>query len=231
MVQAILAGTKTQTRRLVKSNVNLLQSDFSFKHVTRLGSPTEGHNTFAVFQWNGDPHNKESTLIKCPYGNVGDVLWVRETWRKYYPTDEHGKIDWDRPIIEYAADNPDPIYLSDGDGCIETDAKGNEKLVPFKPSIHMPYDLCRLFLKIISIRVERLQDINLNDARAEGIVETWGDGGRSLFPSDQPHEYDNRTSVENYTKLWGMINGAESWEENPWVWVVEFEKTDKPELQ
>lgn len=206
MVQAILEGRKTQTRRVVKGvNDHYYQS--LVNHAT-------GRHTF-VLNGNYNPSEKDVLHIKCRYGQAGDVLWVRETWCD--PEDNHGNS----PGNLYKADfGPEPVDWI------------------WKPSIHMPKEACRIFLKVISIRVERLQDISEQDAIAEG-VKLHHRGKHYLNYEDEHYKvtqfiYNLDTAVESYKSLWRLINGRDSWnksswDNNPWVWVVEFELTEKPE--
>lgn len=160
--------------------------------------------------------NWDITVKHCPYGQVGDILYVRETWRKYCFVDSMGYTHFDQEIIEYAADNPGRIYLVDGDGARMYNKDGSEKYVPWRPSIHMPKSACRLYLQITDIRVERLNEISEEDAKAEG-VETLG-----LYPG---YDVSARGKFEG---LWNSINGPDSWDSNPFVWVISFKKIDKP---
>lgn len=217
MVQAILEGRKTMTRREVKKKFS--NTDIQWKELH------SGRDRILVEMQNDTPppvKNEYGTTtyklraymeVKCPYGQIGDVLWVREKFRKHHPVDESGYIDFETTIVEYAADNPEPLYLTDGDGFVRTNKDGSEKFVPFKPSIHMPKDACRLFLQITNIRVERLQEVSEADAIAEG----WGGISKT---GDAPLSW--------FYNLWQLINGPGSWEANPWVWVVEFKQIDKP---
>lgn len=143
---------------------------------------------------------KDWVLCECPYGQPGDVLWVRETWIKQDSS------------YKYLAEN--------------TDWKG---IMKFKPSIHMPKAACRLFLQIKSIRVERLQDITEEDAKAEGVKHVidkitgycgydYLTGGYNLMT----------TPYHGFRSLWKKINGEESWNSNPWVWVITFKQIPKP---
>lgn len=220
MVQAILAGRKTMTRRVVKGiALDWLEKDgFTPEFVA-------------------DPDNG-----LCRYGKVGDVLWVRENFRKYIlfdPTDENLKTD---EIIDFAADGEEPIPMIDGDGFQMFKKDGSEKFIPYRPSIHMPKKAARIWLEVVSIRVERAHDISEADAISEGI-ESYTEEGRPRYKDymadasgygDPAHDYPSvGIAVTSFATLWEKINGRESWEANPWVWVVEFKvlsTTGKPEL-
>lgn len=222
MVQAILEGRKTMTRRVVK--VQPRRCD------TAVMSRDKGEVKFG-FSNNTNTVLMEGDWYKSKFGKAGDILWVRETIRKYYLTDENGYIDFDNIITDYAADNPEPICLQDGNGFKRYKKDGTEKMVPWKPSIFMPKEACRLFLQITDIRVERLQDIDERDAVAEGIeritdgpfsdVKRWGWRFKN---------YSGYQSVclpiASFQSLWQKING--NWNDNPWVWVISFKVIDKP---
>lgn len=179
MVRAILAGTKTQTRRVVKPSKD---PDFDCQ--------------MAPSEIAGDEHADRL----CPHGKPGDRLWVRETWAA--PHSEDGRpphaIQCDQMRIHYAA--------SDGRGGLL-----------WRPSIHMPRWASRITLEITSVRVKRLQSISAADAIAEGLSQTEG-GAWLPGPCDHPEWA--------YHQLWNQINGAGSWEKNPWVWVVEFKRVE-----
>jgi hypothetical protein len=165
MVRAILAGTKTQTRRVAKG--------------LALEWLSEGFEPAFV----ADDANR-----LCPYGQPGDRLWVREAWAKTHCLGHE-------MFVYRAEDN-------------RTDYGG-----PWKPSIHMPRGASRILLKIVSVRVERLQDISGNDCIAEGV---WRVEDKALGRSGE--------AVAAYRDLWEQINAPGSWDANPWVWVVEFRR-------
>lgn len=129
----------------------------------------------------------------------GDVLWVRETWQRL--------SDFGEWRYEYRADyeDDDPLRL---DGMYIT----------WRPSIHMPKEAARIFLKVKDVRAERLQDISVNEIRAEGLDVL----GKTM-----------NTSFKMWSELWNStVKRADlpryGWEANPWVWVIEFERIDKP---
>jgi hypothetical protein len=173
MVRAILAGRKTQTRRIVKN-----QEWYNLK---------------------GDYGDRLRGVDRCPYGHPGERLWVRETW--FCATGEPGPA-----LCHYQADGDRPEF------------KGL-----WKPSIHMFRWASRITLEITGVRVERLQDISEADAIAEGIAkhsDQWIDypAGKSAAGWSDPRK--------SFTSLWQSINGGDSWNANPWVWVVEFRKLE-----
>lgn len=151
------------------------------------------------------PAIKEYILRLCPYGQPGDQLWVRENFCKP-PNDDY----------KYRAD--------DGfDGW------------KWKPSIHMPRVASRINLRIDDIRVERLQDITEHDAMREGIIQINISSLTKGASIPTTHAYPNHNgagfcqdAVHSFETLWQRINGEKSWDENPWVWVIEFQRI-KPE--
>lgn len=197
MVRAILDGRKTQTRRILKGS-------------------TEHKGVYnpaylAVHQ------NDKGWKQICPYGKLGDQLWVRETWANYQTID-HVRRTNGRAFSEisdgcaaYRADGHDTIQdlkdhirLTSSAAFEAIEVRGDKWI----PSIHMPRWASRIDLLIKDIRVERLQDISQDDARTEGIPNA-------------PYAVRPDLSFKN---LWEEINGDHSWEINPWVWVIEFER-------
>lgn len=174
MVKAILAGRKTQTRRVVKGTaLEWLQPE--------MFSPA-----FVALQ-----DNKLS-----PYGYAGDLLWVRETW-----------AGDDFTGFAYKASEPDALPF--GEECVFN---------KWKPSIHMPRSASRITLEVVSVRVERLNDISEKDCCLEmGWPVEW--------PGPGPEPY-KRDIVGAFKELWNAINAKRgySWEKNPWVWAIEFRK-------
>lgn len=193
MVRAILDGRKTQTRRIIKpmplpecdSCVDIDYGRFIFGTLSRDGLTKTIHES-----------------IKCPYGQAGDSLYVRERLEK-------DKIFWcyysDKVIVEVSEED-------------RTAAVGwaFHKEQDYCPSIHMPKWASRIHLEITDIRIERVQDISEQDAAAEGCP--------TPVPGDGP-------KLPNlwFRKLWDRINGKteKDWHSNPWVWVVEFKRIEK----
>lgn len=198
MVRAILAGTKTQTRRAVKPWEPRLMN---------LRRPVPDDVSYLP-----DFTCYRST---CPYGQPGDRLWVRETWA--FGTHALAAArDEDGPFV-YAADGTTQGRLCDR----------------WRPSIHMPRSASRITLEVTGVRVERLQDISEADARAEGAScrrISSGDARMGLsdwwsFGTDRGGEDIGGafTAKQGYELLWESINGAGSWDANPWVWVIGFD--------
>lgn len=209
-VQDILDGRKTQTRRVVKSNGVI--------HTAR-------KIVFEDENWQGESGRK----IKCPYGQPGDVLWVREAFIEGFQMSE-GSYKYDDegnliPKIWHKADNGLRQWY---DGTSDWPTEN----IPWKPSIHMPKYACRIFLKVKSVRVERLQKISEKDAKAEGVLE-YDDGTfKNYFKTKGLRAMDGvecLLSKGSFQSLWSSINGLDSWNSNPWVWVIEFEQIEKPE--
>lgn len=197
MVRAILDGTKTQTRRVVKPQ----PEHPHFKGM--LATDDEGIELYL--------HDKTLyRAIRSQYGKPGDRLWVREN-------------GWQRPertpkMMREGADTWAPYYF---DADYEFGATRDNEFSEFKewgfkrrPSIHMPRAFSRILLEIVSVRVERLQEISGADCVAEGI-------SANAVP-DYIFGYQ-----EAYRDLWERINGIGSWSTNPFVWVVEFRRIEQ----
>jgi len=215
MVEAILSGRKSQTRRLVNTDSNLDFMGFVLGDEKRAGSIGFGYLN----------HYETVEVVKAKY-NVGDVLWVRETFAE--TCDEMGS-----PVIAYKTGKPRLITACNGkyELCKETDTEWSIDNYPacgnWKPSLFMPFFACRIFLKITDIRVERLQEISIEDAKKEGVefkeIED--------VPFYKDYEYNKHihiSSRSSFATLWYKINGQKSWDKNPFVWVVEFEVCPKP---
>lgn len=211
MVRALLAGTKTQTRRVVKPQPTAIGGNGG---VLQSIAPSLLPNSGQKFDVRYALDNPMA--ISCPYGAPGDRLWVRETWR--------GIVNIAPPgVYEYAVAR----YVPDREHCrrleyAATHAKDDE---PWRPSIHMPRWASRITLEVVGVRVERLQDISEADARAEGIT----DGGCINCGEHEPCGCQDPapSARDSYCALWGEINGTGSWDENPWVWMVEFKRVEQ----
>lgn len=217
MVLAILEGRKTQTRRVLNPqpyrDVVSIRNDFAPSGVSL------GANYWCSWTENGDISSHVNFQWKCPYGQVGDRLWVRETFAD-------GFINGIGSTIIYKADNPDfdKDFLKDG---------------KWKPSIFMTRSTSRITLEITDIRVEQLQDISEEDAIAEGIDSCPSGLNLSSIPASEHFDvyFDyGKTSLPTYHQnpitsfksLWDSINAKKHpWANNDWVWVVEFKRIEK----
>ena len=139
-----------------------------------------------------------SAVMRCPYGVRGDRLYLRETW-----------------AAPHAYDHLPPRLIPQ-DARIHYAATEDRGGLLWRPSIHMPRWASRILLEITAARVERLQDISEADARAEGAP---------AYRLPAHPVFDDRPHVLGYAQLWDSINGAGSWDANPWVWVIEFKRT------
>ena len=209
MVRALLSGEKTQTRRAMKLKPH---------------QQIEERDDGAPWPWMHDNERDTDAWLACHYGQPGDRLWVREA---HYLTD-----NGDQEYAVYAADSEavrehlTSIDLLPPDFPAEVKAQ-HRKL---RPSIHMPRADSRITLEVISVRVERLNDIRESDCWAEGIEEV-------MYDFDDAAQIDmaNRLGccIDDakplYALLWEKINGKGSWDANPWVWVVEHKRIAQEE--
>mgnify|MGYP003553749965 CR=1 FL=1 len=215
MVRALLTGTKTQTRRVCKQAEGL-------SYVVACQDPktySEGQKApWTTPGWFGDEEG--DAQFCCSYGQPGDRLWVRETWR----TNADGGFE----------------YKADGGPMQSAFTQIFDDILKrkWKPSIHMPRVASRILLEVTAVRVERLQDISEADAISEGVEKAYIDAAhrqrwvmyehddgtpgeeivRYVGPSHTLHP------INSYKSLWLNINGPGSWDVNPWVWVIEFKR-------
>jgi hypothetical protein len=210
MVRALLDGSKTQTRRVVKPQPPAEAKDvFTFHHPDPR-THFYGFDGEALMDW----------AQPCPYGEAGDRLYVRETWQ--HSNHPCGPYE-DDCIVFYRAD-----YLDDPLGAdLERSKDGIRR--EWRPSIHMPRGASRITLEVTGVRVERLQEISHDDALAEGVANFASTLNDEPHPSGESPEQASRRlkwPQRQFLALWESINGADSWTANPWVWVVEFRKID-----
>jgi hypothetical protein len=223
MVRAILEGRKTQTRRPVKG---------IFKH--RFGNGIGGFiepKEALKDPWDGEPVRVDWLGDECedmgPFGNAGDILWVRETCLISPPNfvDQCNATHPNGVIVQYLATDPD------------REAAADYGVTKATPSIHMPKWACRIRLKVKRVWVERVQDISEEDAKAEGI---WTMDAVTEFCNRKCCDYTSPSVI--FMELWDSIYGKRkvtdedgnfvewdtslSWDENPWVWCCEFERCD-----
>lgn len=198
MVQAILDGRKTQTRRIVRIP-EIVRSEGLDNGLTTIEWLDKHESGPGFYAWMTEYPDEGSASVKCPYGIPGDRLWVREAF---------GFTLRNRKPYVY--------YKIDPDNLIPVGTIHPYKEFKGYPSIHMAKWLCRITLEITEVRVQRLQEISEEDAKAEGCRLTIS------F-----HLSRSFTAREQFRELWESINGAGSWAANPWVWCVSFKKVEQ----
>lgn len=223
MVRAILDGTKTQTRRVLKPQPKLIPP--------RSWAGCAGKHWWAcdavrsMVEIEDELQGTDKSMAWClnPYGKPGDRLWVREAWQ-FYDWTEYGE-----PCIRYAADDarlwPEIedeqtglklmdvwAALSDPENYAIDNRAADRR---WRPSIHMPRWACRIMPEVTGVRVERLQDISAEDCIAEGLTTNLREHDAVMHLRDQ------------FRDLWISTGG--DWDANPWVWVVEFKRVDNNE--
>ena len=206
MVRAILDGRKTQTRRIVKLSNGSPTAGAFWDHAGY--EPKPWINGQWSFGYKGSLGLQiGAPIFKCPYGQPGDRLWVKETFREF---DQVWSAESMESAVEYRADRQ---VRANGRVLKEHSAASGH----WKPSIFMPRRLSRITIEITKVRVQRLQDISEVDAAAEG-VEAW-DFGEQMPDGTGSHQWEYKPA---YRKLWDAINGAVPWKANPWVWAITF---------
>ncbi|MFH7765814.1 hypothetical protein [Acinetobacter sp. BSP-28] len=230
MVKAILSGNKTQTRRIMRRQPDAVEyfkrgevtADTDAKHaILRCYDNPKGFKNCAS-GWSAD------ATYKTPFSefNVGDQLWVRETFMDLSGTGvEHRDLNGKLQRYAYGANCPRGSH---------SDELRKDFGLKWKPSIHMPRSASRLVLEITNIRVERLNDISEADAIAEGLKpvsvpdyvpvdDGYTRANRTIWKGYQNNERAYRdTAKDSFMSLWQSVYGADSWVANPWVWVIEF---------
>jgi hypothetical protein len=215
LVRPILDGSKTQTRRIMKPQPFRDVDGLHFAHTATDTRDGCGWWTARVGERASYcmPEGKDAITAdaRCPFGTVGDQLWVREAFR---PVGMAGRT----ALVEYAA-TPDLLVelplddhgQADAWRAVEKQKQGNP--LRWTPSILMPRWASRITIEITDVRVQRLSDISEDDARAEGVVPLMMDRG-SFMP--------------RFEGVWGHIYGPDSWASNPWVWALTFNRVVQP---
>ena len=238
MVRAILDGRKTQTRRIMKVQPKPSKSrpgDFWFsskklESMVHVSDLAPGNSPIADYHLFIQEHC-------CPFGAVGDRIWVRETFQ--------GPLVHEELFEEYSAypekfETPEYCeYAADGGVRPEYCDLEDNLRHGWRPSIHMPRWASRILLEITNVRVERLNAISEEDAQREGVhTEVWDqtvvarnyaarDEFFQFWSEDMPHYVEmNQLYRSSFRSLWESIYGAENWLANPWVWVIEFKRVE-----
>ncbi|HBZ1018637.1 TPA: hypothetical protein MJD00_26885 [Klebsiella pneumoniae] len=189
MVRAILDGRKTQTRRPIKWK----QTRF-----TEIGEREDG----SKWPWSEDAEHACDFWHPCPFGAVGDRIWVREAFRVHSRATDVATLVYKASERNSWTEQTRRVPV----------AVCNKPATPEKwtPSLHMPRWASRILLEITGVRVERLRSMSQDDARAEGVIAASGPMEAGLA----------------FRELWDSIYGEESWKANPWVWVIEFKRVE-----
>lgn len=205
MIQALLDGQKTQTRREVKNlppqPANSIHPAHTRRHpapyldayCNAKCTPENPRGKSDLWCW-WTPDDRMGKEFRCPYGQPGDLLWVRETWAQGETVG----------VVRYRATDPQFDDATSG--------------LRWRPSIHMRREFSRIILRITDIRVERLQDISEWDAKAEGVPPSWLDED----DNDTVRYRQPPTWRRGFARLWREINGPASWDSNPYVWAIDF---------
>lgn len=244
MTRAILDGRKTQTRRIMKvqpsedfTPMNMaLETDYKARWYTPGVVDKDGYLQPASKEVFGVSNENEG--YSCPFGAVGDRIWVRETWA-ILGNEDGCCIDWEEKLCKADERSAARIYRASceqkpgnyGLWSIPDDAdwkphtKDHQYEGAWRPSIHMPRWASRILLEITDVRVERLSAISEEDATAEGVPPAG-----SLLP-DYPGTFltpkgDFATAKVAFQRLWESIYGEESWKANGWVWVISFKRVE-----
>ncbi|HBC8592860.1 TPA: hypothetical protein KE446_004113 [Citrobacter koseri] len=219
MVRAILDGRKTQTRRIMA-----IQPEHSELGLRRVIDSKNGRDNGKYFWSQSDACGLKarSKVFGCPYGDVGDRIWVRETFQ--------GPLVSEELFEEYRA-HPEKFetpqyceYAADGGAKPEYCDLDDNLRHGWRPSIHMPRWASRITLEITSVRVERLNDISQEDAQAEGVKQLRG----GYWKHYQPNEWTQfqLSARGSFATLWNSIYGEGGWWANSWVWVIEFRRIE-----
>lgn len=211
-VRAILDGRKSMTRRVVKPRYR--DDEFGFNVCS---CPATNEVWVEKADEEGGDFEEGTRFVPCPYGQVGDRLWVRESWASLgfhednvpiHVLKDNNGIEHD---VVYSAECPDFEWLDENGSCEYN--KNGTQASHWKSPMFMPRWASRITLEITAIRVERLQDITEDDAIKEGF-----------------HNYGTEVdTLDAFCEAWQSLNAKRGypWESNPWVWVVSFKVVQK----
>ena len=222
MVRAIIEDRKSQTRRVMKKQPASVEWWLN-------GQPSDRVSGIPVMRDDRGHGWSSCGPFKCPYGHPGDRLWVRETFRLFDSSVECACYD----DCKCSKHHGKPLFKAD------CDDDG-----PWKPSIHMPRSISRITLEVTDVRVERLNSITEEDAKAEGILPNQRApldstsrictncgrhihqhiGSVDVCPQSHGDTFTNWTTKGGFKILWESINGPGSWDLNPWVWAITFKR-------
>jgi len=228
MVKAILEGRKTQTRRVLDNT-----------HPVVTGFVPNGEHGY----WKGTAKSEQVIeqyittfpfTIKCPFGVVGDRLWVREAFMPDPSADSDHWNDEDSLHTYYSWDGCGskvselPKALKTNKHVFYKAEANHPELSLWTPNYRMPRWASRILLEITGVRVERLSNISRSDAVDEGIetfkIDCGRDGLKTAYKDYTSHNnaITRNNPIDSFRTLWESVNGADSWDKNPWVWVIDF---------
>lgn len=224
MVDADQDGRKTHTRRLNNlQEVNKHPDDWEFRGFVKEDPHLNPAYTWAIF---GNKKNKGAILLPCPYGKPGDLLWVREEHYRYGHWKRNGLTKLGNEKWRFVADKADETIYYDPYGMPHSFYISRDKKNPERPHWYkrlarfMPKAAARTWKRVVDVRVERVQEISEYAAQEEGIDQD------TLYYDYLQKKFNLVDPIYSFQTLWQSINGRGSWEANPWVWAVEFEKVD-----
>jgi len=236
MVRAILDGRKTHTRRVMK-----VQPESQELGLSRITESKNSSDTGKYFWSLSDAlgSRSRSKIFPCPFGQVGDRLWVRETFATL-GNEDGCPIDWSENLVKGGGPEAARIYRASCDQKAGNyglwsipdiaDWKPHTWNVQYEgswvPSIHMPRWASRITLEITNVGVQRLNSISQNDAEREGLHKLPASGRYCITPGAQYFGGASHDAREVFSWLWQSIYGEESWQANPWVWVIEFKRVE-----
>jgi hypothetical protein len=217
MVRAIHADVKTQTRRTIDRIPKI-------GRISEFGrSDTPGYDyRFRCKQGRWHEFRAADLLAKCPHGQRGEHLWVRESFLQprvscQLPCGEYqGYWTGGRNDIKYAADGIKPHWK---------DPSTQKQWYANRPSIHMPRWASRILLEITDIRIEQLREISHEDAIAEGVKRYADEDCYKIYMPTT--SFGTSSPIKSFASLWDSINGIGAWESNPWTWAVSFKRIAK----
>lgn len=217
MVRTILDGRKSCTRRVIKPRPDE-------KHTYPLGFVTDSteKKEMGCFGFGIGEYGGSIQYAKPPY-QPSDILYVRETWQYLYELDGNEQAIEDTGKYYYAATDTIPFNTYVDENGVEHDH------APWRPSIHMPKEAARIWLKVTDVRVERLQEMTFKDFKAEGIYDDY-----KTYSEIYTDHLRQMAYPKVFARLWkSTIKKSDlnryGWDANPWVWVIEFERCEKPE--
>lgn len=221
MVRAILDGRKTVTRRVVKYPPHPdMPDNHNYCQMPLWMRIRKDEYDFRILHFmdviEQNPFKQIRYFESLAPFDKGDILYVRETWNFVYEMDGNDRIIEDTGRYVYCADDPMPFSH-----WVDTDTGEHKDYMPWKPSIHMPKEAARIWLKVTNVRVKRLHDMTLDDFLSEGVAI------RPEAFNDPENAYMQARS--EFARIWDSTSRKSQIDLNPWVWVIEFERCEKPE--